>query len=181
MGEVSILAYFPLLSFFVFYDSFSMNSNSSSSQIEHTTRLKRATAGVAILNLSYFGIEFAVAMAIGSVALLADSVDFLENSSLNLLILLAIGWSVRRQSVVGMILAGIMLIPSFAALWTAWTKIHSFVPPAPIPLSVVGPGALIINMICAFMLADSEHLVAVYHVQLSFQLETMRLLTSLLF
>jgi Co/Zn/Cd efflux system component len=32
----------------------------------------------AILNLSYFGVEFAVALMIGSVSLFADSIDFLE-------------------------------------------------------------------------------------------------------
>jgi hypothetical protein len=36
---------------------------------------------VAALNLGYFGIEFAVAIAIGSVALFADSVDFLEDGA----------------------------------------------------------------------------------------------------
>ena len=48
---------------------------------------------VAILNLAYFGIEFAVALAIGSVSLFADSIDFLEDASVNLLILVALGWS----------------------------------------------------------------------------------------
>ena len=34
----------------------------------------------AILNPAYFGVEFAVAMAIGSVSLFADSIDFLEDT-----------------------------------------------------------------------------------------------------
>ena len=54
---------------------------------------RRAVALVALLNVGYFGVEFAVAVAIGSVSLFADSVDFLEDTSLNLLILLAIRWS----------------------------------------------------------------------------------------
>ena len=40
---------------------------------------------------AYFGIEFAVALAIGSVSLFADSIDFLEDASVNLLILVAQG------------------------------------------------------------------------------------------
>jgi Co/Zn/Cd efflux system component len=48
---------------------------------------------VALLNFAYFGVEFAVAVAIGSVSLFADSADFLEGASVNLLILLALGWS----------------------------------------------------------------------------------------
>jgi hypothetical protein len=38
--------------------------------------LRGAVRIVAVLNLGYFGIEFAVAAAIGSVSLFADSVDF---------------------------------------------------------------------------------------------------------
>ena len=53
--------------------------------------LRRAVAAVAILNLAYFGVEFSVALAIGSVSLFADSVDFLEDASINLLILMALG------------------------------------------------------------------------------------------
>jgi Co/Zn/Cd efflux system component len=39
--------------------------------------LRRTVAWVAALNLAYFGVEFAVARAIGSVSLFADSIDFL--------------------------------------------------------------------------------------------------------
>ena len=52
--------------------------------------LRRVVAVVALLNLAYFGVEFAVARAIGSVSLFADSVDFLEDASLNILIALAL-------------------------------------------------------------------------------------------
>ena len=51
-------------------------------------QLRRAVILVAVLNLAYFWIEFATALTIGSVALLADSADFLEDASVNLLILL---------------------------------------------------------------------------------------------
>ena len=81
--------------------------------------LRRATRFVGLLNLGYFGIEFAVALAIGSVSLFADSVDFLEDASVNFLILAALGWSTRRRAKVGMLLAGILLIPGIATLWTA--------------------------------------------------------------
>ena len=39
--------------------------------------LRRVVARVAVLNLCYFGFEFGVALAIGSVSLFADSIDFL--------------------------------------------------------------------------------------------------------
>jgi Co/Zn/Cd efflux system component len=105
-----------------------------------------------ILNLAYFGIEFAVAHAIGSVSLFADSVDFLEDASINFLILMALGWSAIRRARVGMILAGILLVPGLAAFWTAWQKFSVPVPPAPIPLSLAGAGAFVVNLSCAIML-----------------------------
>jgi Co/Zn/Cd efflux system component len=43
--------------------------------------LRRIVRLVALLNLSYFGVEFAVALAIGSVSLFANSIDFLEDAS----------------------------------------------------------------------------------------------------
>src|SRR6202790_486881 len=108
---------------------------------------------VGALNLAYFGVEFAVALAIGSVSLFADSIDFLEDASINLLIALALGWSAIGRARLGMTLAGILLIPGVATLWTAWGKFMAPMPPAPLPLSLTGLGALAINLSCAFMLA----------------------------
>jgi len=115
--------------------------------------LRRTVLLVALLNLAYFGVEFAVAIAIGSVSLFADSVDFLEDASINLLIAAALSWSAVNRSRLGMALAGILLVPALATLWTAWQKFALPVPPAPIPLSLTGAGALAVNLICALMLA----------------------------
>jgi Co/Zn/Cd efflux system component len=115
--------------------------------------LRRVVGRVALFNLGYFGVEFAVALAIGSVSLFADSIDFLEDTSVNLLIFIALGWSLRHRAYVGMLLAGILLIPGLATLWTAWEKFLLPVPPAPVPLSLTGAGALLVNFICAMMLA----------------------------
>lgn len=115
--------------------------------------LRRVAAVVAALNLAYFGVEFAVALAIGSVALFADSVDFLEDAAVNLLILLALGWSTRARAAVGIGLGLLLLAPSIATLWTAWGKLGHPVPPAAIPLSLTGLGAFAINLGCALLLA----------------------------
>ena len=40
------------------------------------TNLRKVVIIVAGLNLAYFGVEFAVALAISSVSMFADSVDF---------------------------------------------------------------------------------------------------------
>jgi Co/Zn/Cd efflux system component len=112
---------------------------------------------VAVLNLAYFGIEFAVALSIGSVSLFADSIDFLEDASVNFLILIALGWSASRRGTVGTTLAGILLVPGLATLWMAWHKFSILIAPAPIPLTLTGLGALVINLSCALMLARHRH------------------------
>jgi len=118
------------------------------------TSLRKAVIIVAVLNLAYFGVEFAVALAIGSVSLFADSVDFLEDASVNFLIAIALGWNAISRARVGMALAGILLIPGMATLWTAWGKFMVLLPPAFLPLSLTGVGALVINLSCAFMLVQ---------------------------
>jgi Co/Zn/Cd efflux system component len=114
--------------------------------------LRRVILIVAALNLAYFGVEFAVALVIGSVSLFADSVDFLEDASVNFLIAIALAWSATSRARVGMALAGILLIPGLATLWMAWEKFMVPLPPAPLPLSLTGAGALAINLSCALML-----------------------------
>jgi Co/Zn/Cd efflux system component len=115
--------------------------------------LRRTVKRVAGLNLGYFGVEFAVAILIGSVALFADSVDFLEDASVNFLIAIALGWSAPKRARVGMVLAAIILVPAVAALWTAWEKFNVPVPPDPAALTLTGLGALAVNFTCAWMLA----------------------------
>ena len=115
--------------------------------------LRSVVITVALLNLAYFGVEFSVARAIGSVSLFADSVDFLEDAAVNLLIALALGWSATRRAKVGMGLAALLLVPGLATLLMAWSKFHAPLPPEPFALSVTGLGALVINLSCAFLLA----------------------------
>jgi Co/Zn/Cd efflux system component len=119
--------------------------------------LSRIVRLVAVLNLGYFGVEFAVARAIGSVSLFADSIDFLEDASVNLLILVALGWRARNRARLGMVLAGLLLVPGLATLRTAWEKFNAPLAPAPLPLSLAGLGALAVNMTCAFMLVRYRH------------------------
>jgi Co/Zn/Cd efflux system component len=119
--------------------------------------LRRIVKRVALLNLSYFFIEFIAAVSIGSVSLFADSVDFLEDTSVNILILLALSWPLARRAKMGMALAGILLIPGLATLWTAWEKFNLPVAPSALPLTLAGLGALAVNLSCALMLARFRH------------------------
>lgn len=113
---------------------------------------RRAVALVALLNLAYFGVEFAVALRIGSVSLFADSIDFLEDTAINSLIFAALGWSAYRRSIVGMMLAAVLFVPGIATVWMTWQKLGAPVPPDPVSLSLTGAGALVVNLSCALIL-----------------------------
>jgi Co/Zn/Cd efflux system component len=97
-------------------------------------------------------VEFGVARSIGSVSLFADSIDFLEDTAVNLLIFAALGWSLYRRSLVGMTLAAVLLIPGVFTLWEAWGKFVVPTPPDPALMSLTGSGALAVNLLCAFLL-----------------------------
>lgn len=119
--------------------------------------VRRVARAVAIANLAYFGIEFAVATAIGSVSLFADSVDFLEDAAVNGLILVGLRWTARQRARLGMVLALVLLLPGLATVWTAWGAWRSGHVPAPVPLIVTGLGAFSVNFACAWMLAKVRH------------------------
>jgi len=119
--------------------------------------LRRIVLLVALANLAYFGVEFAVALSIGSASLLADSADFLEDASVNLLIFFAMAWSAKARARVGMAMALILLAPALAFVWTAWQKFFNPLPPAPLALTLTGLGALAVNVACAYLLAAYRH------------------------
>jgi Co/Zn/Cd efflux system component len=117
-----------------------------------TPDLRRVVIAVALLNCAYFFVEFTVARAIGSVSLFADSIDFLEDTSVNLLVLMAMHWTARRRASMGVLLAALLLVPGIATAWMAWSKLQQPLPPAELPLSLTGLGALLVNVYCAFLL-----------------------------
>jgi len=107
---------------------------------------------VAALNLGYFVVEFAVARAIGSVSLFADSVDFLEDTTINILIVVGLAWSLRARTTLAMGLAGVVLVPAVAAVWTTVDKLLDPEPPGAVPLSWTAAGALAVNATAAWIL-----------------------------
>ena len=115
--------------------------------------LRRAVGVVAFLNLAYFGVEFAVALTIGSVSLFADSVDFLEDALVNILIAVGLGWTASGRARLGSVLSLILMAPAVATIWTAWEKFNVPVAPSPTPLTLAALGALAVNLFCAYLLA----------------------------
>lgn len=119
--------------------------------------LRRTVLIVALLNLAYFFVEVSVALAIGSVSLFADSVDFLEDTAVNLLIFVALGFSLRVRSMLGKGMAVIILVPAAAALWQAIAKFGDPRPPDVTSLVVTAGGAIVVNALCAWLLARHRH------------------------
>lgn len=112
---------------------------------------------VAGLNLAYFFVEVSVAVSIGSVSLVADSVDFLEDTSINLLIALALGWSLARRALAGRAMALVIVVPALAAAWQAFAKAFDPTAPDVTALLVTAAGAAAVNAGCAFLLAGVRH------------------------
>jgi Co/Zn/Cd efflux system component len=119
---------------------------------DRTSGFAPAVRFVCAANLGYFFVEFSIALAISSVALFADSIDFLEDASVNFLILVALGWSAIARARVGMGLAALLLVPGLATLWMAASKFLAPVPPAAVPLSLTALGAMAVNLVCALVL-----------------------------
>lgn len=114
--------------------------------------LRRVVLLVAGLNFAYFFVEFAVALSIGSVSLLADSVDFLEDTAVNMLIFMALGWAASRRALAGKVAALIILVPALVAGWQAVVKAQDPVAPDVWPLVLTAGGAAVVNLVCALLL-----------------------------
>jgi Co/Zn/Cd efflux system component len=56
-----------------------------------------------------------------------------------------------------MVLAAVILVPVAATLWSAWQKFSLPVPPQPVPLTLTGAGAFLVNFACAFLLGRFRH------------------------
>ncbi len=115
--------------------------------------LRQTVLIVAALNLAYFGVEFFAALKAGSVSLLADSADFLEDGAVNILIFFALAWTATRRAAVGKVLAAFLLIPAAAFVWTLGLKLMHPAPPIAEALTLVGLGALAVNLTAALLLA----------------------------
>jgi Co/Zn/Cd efflux system component len=120
-------------------------------------RLRRVVLVVAALNLSYFFVEFTVALVAGSVSLLADSVDFLEDTAINVLIFAALGWPLARRALVGKGLAVVILAPAAVAGWQAVNRFSAPAAPDVGPLVLASCGAILVNGTSAWLLATVRH------------------------
>ncbi|MGN7704809.1 cation transporter [Cellulosimicrobium sp. 22601] len=119
--------------------------------------LRRTVLLVAGLNLAYFVVELTVALAAGSVSLLADSVDFLEDTAINLLIAVALGFPLARRAVLGKVMALLILGPALFAAWEAVQRFGDPTAPHVVPLVLASLGAIVVNGVCAWLLVRVRH------------------------
>ena len=120
-------------------------------------RLRRVVLVVAVLNLGYFFVEFAVALVAGSVSLLADSVDFLEDTSVNVLIFIALGWPLARRAVMGKTMAVVIVGPAALAGWEVVQRFGDPAAPDVVPLVLASVGAIVVNGTSALLLVRVRH------------------------
>lgn len=106
-----------------------------------------------MINLFYFFFESFCAHKINSVTLFADSIDFLEDISINLLILLLIN-SKKKILILPFVLSFFMLIPAMLSLQTIWQQLLFKETPNAFILTYVSLGALIVNFICTLVLSS---------------------------
>ncbi len=127
-------------------------------------RLRRAIVWVAALNGAYFIIEFFVGITIRSVGLIADSIDFLEDASINLIVLVGLGLAATARARLGSLLAIIIGVPGVVAFVAAVDKILNPAVPSVSGMTVTAFGALAVNLTAAIILSrvknDSRSLVA---------------------
>ena len=117
-----------------------------------TDALKPIVLRVATLNLLYFTIEFYFAHRYNSVALFSDSLDFLEDASVNLLIFLAFSLALVWRTRLSYLFALLLLLPAVGFFWNAIAKLSEPTAPEGVGMSAVGLGALLVNLYCAVIL-----------------------------
>ncbi len=129
---------------------FSGSLEASPAQLQ---RLRTTVMVVALLNFTYFFVEGAVALRIGSASLMADSIDFLEDTAVNTLIFLALFWSLKARSWAGKAMAVIICAPALVAAWQIASQFSNPQAPDPLRLVLTAGGAVVVNGICAWVLA----------------------------
>jgi Co/Zn/Cd efflux system component len=132
-----------------------MRATDDESGLTSNPRLVATLRLVVLLSLIAFGVEFFIAVVIDSVALFADSVDFLEDMAMSGLVLAALRFSPRLRARLGIGLAGLLLLPAGAMLVALVQKFVTAAPvvPAPSALSLTGLGAFAVTIVCALILA----------------------------
>lgn len=107
----------------------------------------------AVLNALMFFAEGAVGLTIGSAALLADAVDFLEDATVYSLAVIALGWGARHRALAGLFMGFAMLGVGLVALAQVADTVLRGGAPAAAPMGATALAALAVNVYCASRIA----------------------------
>jgi Co/Zn/Cd efflux system component len=114
---------------------------------------RTALVSSAALNIVMFFAEGAVGLVIGSAALIADAADFLEDSGIYSLAVLAIGWSTRNRARAGAAMGCMMTGVGLVALWQVVERLLWGGAPSSLGMASTAAAALAVNLYCATRLA----------------------------
>ena len=106
----------------------------------------------ALLNLAMLFVEGVVGLRIGSAALLADAVDFLEDAAVLTLALVAIHWSVRARAIASLAQGFAMAAVGITAVMQIVRRLQEGGAPLPAPIGGVAALAMAVNGYCAYRL-----------------------------
>ena len=107
----------------------------------------------ASLNAIMFFTEGAVGLAIGSAALIADAVDFLEDAGMYSLAVVALAWSARNRAFAGLVMGSAMFGVGLVAVWQVIERLLVGGAPSAPPMAGTAAVALVVNVYCAWRLA----------------------------
>ena len=103
----------------------------------------------AVLNGLMFLVEGGIGLHIGSAALIADAMDFLEDTGLYCLAVVALLWSARRRANIAVLMAVFMAGVGGMAIWQIIERLLQGGAPAPAPMAATAALALAVNVLCA--------------------------------
>lgn len=113
---------------------------------------RRVLIQAAVLNgLMFFG-EGLIGLWIGSAALIADAVDFLEDTGIYLLGVVAIGWALRSRARAGFVMGLAMFAVGVVALAQVFVRLWYGGVPSPLGMSLTAAVALAVNVTVAVRL-----------------------------
>ena len=110
-------------------------------------RYRTVLVSSAALNIIMFFAEGALSLVIGSAALIADAADFLEDSGIYSLAVLAIGWSARNRARAGAAMGCMMTGVGLVTLWQVVERLLWGGAPSSLGMAATAAAALAVNLI----------------------------------
>jgi Co/Zn/Cd efflux system component len=110
---------------------------------------RRVLGQAALLNAAMFAVEGFVGLWIGSAALIADAVDFLEDTGMYTLGVLAVGWTLKNRARAGFTMGLLMLGVGLVALVQVFVRLWYGGVPSSMGMAAVAALALAVNMTVA--------------------------------